>query len=82
MPNSRILKELTKTHVYHVVEYGGDWWQQHTLFRDYLNEHPDVARQYETLKKKSALKYPDDERLYAEEKKAFVDEVLRVAEIG
>ena len=34
------LEELTKTHVYHVVEYGGDWWQQHTLFRDYLNEHP------------------------------------------
>lgn len=76
------LEELTKTHVYHVVEYGGDWWQQHTLFRDYLNEHPEVARQYETLKKKSALKYPDDERLYAEEKKAFVDEVLRVADSG
>ena len=76
------LEELTKTHVYHVVEYGGDWWQQHTLFRDYLNEHPDVARQYETLKKKSALKYPDDERLYSDAKKVFVDDVLRLAQGG
>jgi GrpB-like predicted nucleotidyltransferase (UPF0157 family) len=73
------LEELTKTHVYHVVEYGGDWWKQHTRFRDYLNEHPEVARDYESLKKKSALKFPDNERQYAEAKKAFVDEILRLA---
>lgn len=73
------LEELTKTHVYHVVEYGGDWWKQHTLFRDYLNEHPDVARKYERLKKELVMKYPDNEKKYAELKKAFVDEVLRLA---
>ncbi|MGG0668376.1 GrpB family protein [Sporosarcina koreensis] len=73
------LEELTKTHVYHVVEYGGDWWKQHTLFRDYLNEHPDIAWKYESLKKELALKYPDNERQYAEAKKVFVDEVLKLA---
>jgi GrpB-like predicted nucleotidyltransferase (UPF0157 family) len=73
------LDELTKTHVYHVVEYGGDWWKQHTRFRDYLNEHPDVAREYESLKKSLALKYPNNERQYADAKKIFVDEVLRLA---
>jgi len=73
------LEELTKTHVYHVVEYGGDWGKQHTLFRDYLNEHPDVARKYERLKKELALKFPDNERQYAELKKSFVDEVLKLA---
>ncbi|MCG7343185.1 GrpB family protein [Sporosarcina sp. ACRSL] len=75
------LEELTKTHVYHVVEYGGDWWKQHTLFRDYLNDHPDIARQYEMLKKEAALKYPNNERLYTEAKKAFVDDVLKKCNI-
>ena len=49
-------------------------------FRDYLNEHPDVAREYEALKKESALKFPDNERQYADAKKAFVDEILRLTE--
>lgn len=71
---------LTKTHVYHVVEHKGDWWQQHTLFRDYLNEHPDVAIEYETLKKELAVKYTNNERDYADAKKAFVDEVVELAE--
>ncbi|WP_252504640.1 GrpB family protein [Sporosarcina sp. Marseille-Q4943] len=74
------LEELTKTHVYHVVEYGGDWWKQHTFFRDYLNKHPDIAQKYAALKKKLALKYPDNERKYTDAKKAFVDDVLRNAE--
>ena len=74
------LEELTKTHVYHVVEYGGDWWKQHTLFRDYLNAHSDVASEYETLKKELAVKYPTNERNYADAKKKFVDEVLSLAD--
>ncbi|WP_432361938.1 GrpB family protein [Sporosarcina sp. UB5] len=73
------LEELTKTHVYHVVEYGGDWWKQHTHFRDYLNEHRDIAQKYEALKQELALKYPDNERKYTDAKKACVDEVLELA---
>ncbi|WP_346014184.1 GNAT family N-acetyltransferase [Sporosarcina sp. E16_8] len=70
------LEELTKTHVLHIVEYGAEWWRKHTFFRDYLNEHPDVAKQYEKLKKELAATYPDNESLYAEGKLKFVDEVL------
>ena len=70
------LEELTKTHVLHIVEYGGEWWLKHTFFRDYLNEHPDVAKQYEALKKKLAATYPNNESLYADAKLKFVDEVL------
>lgn len=75
------LDELTKTHVYHVVEYGGDWWKQHTFFRDYLNGNPDVARRYESLKKGLTLQYPDNEQQYTDAKKMFVDEVLKLAEM-
>jgi aminoglycoside 6'-N-acetyltransferase len=70
------LEELTKTHVLHIVEYGGDWWQKHTFFRDYLNEHPYVAKRYETLKKELAATYPDNESSYTEGKLKFVDEIL------
>lgn len=70
------LVRLTKTHILHVVEYEGDWWKEHILFRDYLNEHPSVAKEYESLKKSLAVKYPNDERSYTDEKKVFVDTIL------
>ena len=70
------LHELTKTHVYHVVEYGGEWWNAHTCFRDYLNDHPDVAKAYETLKWELARKYPHNERQYSDAKKSFVDRIV------
>ena len=65
------LESLTKTHVLHVVEYGGDWWQKHIFFRDYLNEHPEVSNQYEVLKKELAAAYPTNERSYTDGKKNY-----------
>ncbi len=71
------LETLTKTHVLHIVEYNGEWWQQHTFFRDFLRDHPSVAKEYEDLKLMLAKKYPTDEVAYTNEKKQFVDEILR-----
>ncbi|CAM3236533.1 GrpB family protein [Filibacter tadaridae] len=70
------LEVLTKTHVLHVVEYDGDWWHQHTFFRDYLNKNPESAKQYEILKKELAEEFPADERAYADRKKKFVDDIF------
>jgi len=70
------LENLTKTHVLHVVEYDGDWWQKHIFFRDYLNEHPEVAKQYEVLKKELAEAFPTNERSYTDGKKSFVDKII------
>jgi GrpB-like predicted nucleotidyltransferase (UPF0157 family) len=70
------LENLTKTHIMHIVEHNSTWWKEHTGFRDYLNENPEKAREYETFKKRLALKYPNDERSYSDEKKKFVDDVL------
>ncbi|SFB28753.1 GrpB domain, predicted nucleotidyltransferase, UPF0157 family [Lentibacillus halodurans] len=44
------LKNLTKTHIIHVVEYKGDWWNQHLFSLDFSNENPDAVREYEALK--------------------------------
>lgn len=73
------LKELTKTHVYHVVEHEGDWWHRHTAFRDYLMKHPEIAKDYETLKKALVQLHPENEAAYAEGKKQFIDDVLRLS---
>ncbi|RXJ04574.1 GrpB family protein [Anaerobacillus alkaliphilus] len=70
------LETLTKTHVMHVVEYGGSWWQEHIFFRNYLNAHQEAAIEYEALKKRLARTYPNDERSYTDEKKRFVDDIL------
>jgi len=70
------LENLTKTHVLHVVEYDGDWWKKHIFFRDYLNEHPEVAKQYEVLKKELAEEFPTNERCYTDGKKIFVEKII------
>lgn len=75
------LDNLTKTHVIHVVEYGRDWWQKHIFFRDYLNKHPDVAEDYEALKKELAEAFPTNERSYTDGKKGFVDKILLLREL-
>ncbi|MFC4403839.1 GrpB family protein [Gracilibacillus xinjiangensis] len=49
---------------------------QHIFFRDYLNDHPEAAKEYGALKKKLAFTFPNDESAYTNEKKKFVDEIL------
>ena len=43
-----------RTHHIHLVNYSSAWWQRHILFRDYLRENPNDAKEYETLKLKLA----------------------------
>ena len=54
-----------------------DW--ERLLFRDYLIEHPYVAKQYETLKYDIAGKYADDRKAYAKAKSEFIDAITRKA---
>lgn len=76
------LENLTKTHVVHVVEYRGDWWEEHLFFRNYLKENRTAAKEYEQLKKLLAEKYPNDERSYTNEKKKFVESILKMKKHG
>ncbi|MGM7682874.1 GrpB family protein [Cytobacillus sp. Hm23] len=70
------LNTMTKSHILHIVEYKGEWWQQHTFFRDYLNNNPQMAKEYEALKKTLAIKYPNNVSAYSDEKNSFVAKVL------
>ena len=67
----------TRTHHIHMVEAGfiGQW--DRLLFRDYLIEHPRVAREYADLKFRLAAAYPNDRVAYTKGKTEFI---LRVTE--
>ena len=71
------------THHVHVVESGGEEERKTLAFRDYLREHPDVAREYEALKKELAPSYASSQfssrQAYADAKGEFIAAVTRRA---
>lgn len=71
------------THHVHVVLSGGAEERRTLAFRDYLREHPDVAREYEDLKRRLASRYTEDaassREAYAEAKASFVESMTQRA---
>lgn len=66
----------------HMVEHGGEFWERHLLFRDYLREHPKEAREYQQLKKRLAARFRWDREGYTEAKREFVEAVMAKARAG
>lgn len=60
-----------RTHHIHMVESDFEHWNR-LLFRDYLIDHPKVAREYEALKLALARNYPNDRVAYTKGKTEFV----------
>lgn len=69
-----------RTHNIHFVIFGEERWKEFVLFRDYLNSHNDVAKEYENLKMKLSEKYKDDIHRYTENKSDFILNVLAEAQ--
>lgn len=78
LPNRRYFQKISKTgvrtHQIHLVEIHSDWWERHLLFRDYLRLHPEVAKEYEQLKRSLAKKYSDTNE-YANAKTSFIRKI-------
>jgi GrpB-like predicted nucleotidyltransferase (UPF0157 family) len=76
-------REWPHTHHVHVVVAGGDEERKTLAFRDYLREHPEVAREYEALKKELAPCYSSAEmgsrQAYADAKSDLITRVTRRA---
>ena len=68
-----------RTHHIHMVEahFAGHW--DRLLFRDFLIEMPDVARQYERLKLRLASASPRDRVAYTRGKAEFIEGVTERA---
>jgi GrpB-like predicted nucleotidyltransferase (UPF0157 family) len=65
-----------RTHLVHVVRYGGTEWRNYLSFRDALRADPELAHQYDELKSSLAAKYPEDRASYNVGKMAFIEGVL------
>ncbi len=63
----------------HMFEQTSPEWQSHVLFRDYLVRHPEIAGQYEALKKDLAGKYRNEREKYTSEKGPFIQQVITAA---
>ncbi|MEW4212126.1 GrpB family protein [Priestia megaterium] len=72
-------KEKKITHFLHVMIYNHNLWIDQISFRDYLRSDLDAKIAYITLKEELANKYPNDVISYTNEKKKFVDEILKRA---
>lgn len=69
-----------KGQVFHIhVRYPGDW--DEICFRDYLNDHPGMAGEYEKLKMRLATDYMNDRDGYTDAKSDFVASVVTLARI-
>ena len=67
-----------RTHHIHMIEKDFEQWER-LLFRDYLNEHPKVAKEYEALKLRLASVYPNDRVAYTDGKTDYVVRVTQIA---
>jgi len=67
-----------RTHHIHMVEHDFEHWDR-LLFRDFLIEHPDIAKEYETIKVRLAENFPNDRVTYTEAKTEFIVKVTQLA---
>ena len=68
--------EARRTHHLNFCEMNSFFWRSHLAFCDYLERHPDVARQYSELKRGLADKFPNDRGAYTAGKQEFVRSIL------
>ena len=71
--------EENRTHYLKVTKFKSDFWNEHVLFRDFLNANPRYAKEYEKLKPDLLKEHKWDRKPYTEGKKAFVERVLKMA---
>ena len=54
-------------------------WKKHILFREYMREHPQEAKQYSELKQKLFIKYGNDREKYTDSKSDFIENIIEKA---
>ncbi len=75
------------THHVHILEITSQTWKNNLIFRDYLIQNPETAREYAELKLKllkevkgdRATAQPTDREAYQQAKSPFIEQVLQQA---
>ena len=77
IPEKKDMRLLT--HYIHIVKAGSRQWDNYINFRDYMNEHPAVASEYETLKMRLEKKYKNDYSGYHKGKQDYISAIIKAA---
>ena len=70
--------EGKRTHHIHMVEADSELWDR-IYFRDYLRQFPEIAKQYDDLKRRLSDQHTNDRVKYTEEKSGFILSVTKKA---
>ena len=68
-----------RTHHFHIMQKDHYEWKKHILFREYMREHPQEAKQYSELKQKLFIKYGNDREKYTDSKSDFIENIIEKA---
>ena len=68
-----------RTHHLHLVPMSSVQWVRPIAFRNYLRAQPNVAAEYEQLKRELALKFRFDREAYTQAKAPFIETVTQNA---
>ena len=68
-------QDLT-THFIHVVGRDSRIWQNHIVFRDYLNEKPELVKEYTNLKEQSTKGNENNRAMYGLLKDPFIESTI------
>jgi GrpB-like predicted nucleotidyltransferase (UPF0157 family) len=69
----------SRTHNLHIVEVGGELWNDRLVFRDHLRSHPEAAGEYARLKHVLAERFREDREAYTRAKTDFISAMLERA---
>ncbi len=70
--------EIVKCHI-HMFEISSTEWESHIMFRDYLRNHEEEAKEYALLKYDLKQKHGDDREKYTEAKTEFINKIIEKA---
>lgn len=70
------LEKGIRTHHIHVVPFGSEEWNNQLNFRDYMNLHPDKAKEYESLKINFLNLYKDNRPMHTKSKEEYIKKVF------
>ena len=69
-----------RTHYLKLTQKDSEFWNEHILFRDYLINNPDIAKEYQELKEGLQKIHGSNRETYTEQKAEFIKKILKLAE--
>ena len=68
-----------RTHFLHIENRVDRIWQNYIVFRDYLNSHPELVKEYSDIKERIEKEFADNRQGYAAIKDPFIERVIKQA---